>query len=540
MRAFIISLFMLITLANCANQTSPTGGPQDKKPPELIKSNPKNNELNFKNKSLELEFNEDIKLKDPTEEIIITPSVGKKSKILAKANKVIITPETPWKENTTYSVSFRDAVQDLNEGNPIFNLRLAFSTGPEIDSLSLTGRVYEVSKEEVPDKITVALYQSDTFNIFNHQPTYFTRANKKGKFSINNLKEGDYYIYAFDDKSKNLKVDSKTERFGFLTRKIELTIEKQDSLIIPITKVDARPLKITSIRHTEKLSRIKFNKSIDTLKVKTDNYPLLYQFGDTREEIIFYNPPKEDSIKFTLYATDSTTHTIDTTAYLRTTKTKLPKETFKFSLEEPIYDIESQKITIKAKFNKPILAFTLDSLYIQLDTTNFQSIQEKEITIDTINHQLTIETSLKPLNKDPSTKTPDPIFIAGKGSFISIDQDSSKSATNKIRIPKVEETGSLSIDVKTEEKNYILQLYGKGAQPIRTVKNVTKYTFKNLAAQEYKIKVLIDMNNNGIWDVGNFEFRKEPEPIYIYKTKDGKTSTLVRANWEVGPLLITF
>lgn len=39
-------------------------------------------------------------------------------------------------------------------------------------------------------KITIALYDRDTFNIFNHIPTYFTRTDVKGRFNITNLKAG--------------------------------------------------------------------------------------------------------------------------------------------------------------------------------------------------------------------------------------------------------------------------------------------------------------------------------------------------------------
>lgn len=62
---------------------------------------------------------------------------------------MLITPEKPLVENTTYTINFRDAVQDLNEGNPVYNLRLAFSTGSEIDSLQIYGSVAELFKEQV-------------------------------------------------------------------------------------------------------------------------------------------------------------------------------------------------------------------------------------------------------------------------------------------------------------------------------------------------------------------------------------------------------
>ncbi|MFN7262170.1 MAG: Ig-like domain-containing domain, partial [Cyclobacteriaceae bacterium] len=303
MRLFA-ALFVLIVFARCANQTSPNGGPQDKKPPALISSNPKSNQRNFSGEKIELTFDEYIKLKDPSEEIMISPTVGKETKFQVKKNKLVIVPKQKLAENTTYNISFRDAVQDINEGNPVFNLRLAFSTGDEIDSLSVSGNVYQLFKEEPPEKITVALYQADTFNIFNHQPIYFTRTDKKGNFTITNLKAGLYRIYAFDDKSKNLKVESKSERFGFLTKQFN-PADKVDTLKIPLMQVDARPIKITSIRNTTRTSSVRLNKAIDSVRVESEyqNYFIKY-FGDQQNEIVFYGileeQPLEDSLKINL------------------------------------------------------------------------------------------------------------------------------------------------------------------------------------------------------------------------------------------------
>jgi uncharacterized protein (DUF2141 family) len=550
MRNYIIALLILFIFSMCANQTSPGGGPQDKKAPELLSSKPKNNQLNFKGETFELEFDEYIKLKDPAEEIMITPAVGKETKFIAKKNKVIIVPKNKLLENTTYSISFRDGVQDISESNPAYNLRLAFSTGPEIDSLQVFGSISEMFKEEIPEKITVALYQSDTFNIYNHQPVYFTRTDKQGKFIISNLKAADYYIYAFDDKSKNLKVESKTERFGFLTKKIELTGE-YDSLKIPLIRVDARDIKITNIRHTEKISRIKFNKRIDSLTVNYDRTnKFIYNFGDTKEELIFYKDNLgKDSVKVNIQATDSVGHSLDTITYIKSVEVKVIKETFKMSSFELKYEMETEKLTASSSFNKPITAFTLDSMYVQIDSTTFQPITKKEITIDTLNHKLKIETTVKrkvpeaiPNPEEPKKKqkVEKSLLVFGKGAFVSLENDSSKASSNEIKIPEGEETGSLSIEIKTKEKTYIIQLLTTSGQVVKSLRQPTKYVFKNLVPREYKIRTLIDRNDNGTWDVGSFEKRIEPESIILYKTFDGKTSTPVRANWEVGPLVIKF
>src|SRR4051812_8290211 len=123
MRAFII-LLLILAFTKCARQTQPTGGPKDTDPPELISSTPTNGEKNFHGNNIELTFDENVKLKDPKEEILITPSLGAATRFSVKKNKVIITPEYQWADTTTYSIAFRDGIQDVNESNPTDDLHL--------------------------------------------------------------------------------------------------------------------------------------------------------------------------------------------------------------------------------------------------------------------------------------------------------------------------------------------------------------------------------------------------------------------------------
>ena len=176
MKEVLISTLLIMTLASCANQTTPTGGPQDKTPPLLLSSSPTHNQKNFKGNKVELVFNEAIQLREAKEQIIITPSPAKEITFTAKKNTVIVEPETKWKDSTTYSILFRESVRDLTEANPALNLKLAFSTGPYIDSLSISGSIRDARSEQIPENITLAIYQSDTFDIFKHSPSYFTKS----------------------------------------------------------------------------------------------------------------------------------------------------------------------------------------------------------------------------------------------------------------------------------------------------------------------------------------------------------------------------
>ncbi|MEQ1584232.1 MAG: Ig-like domain-containing protein [Cyclobacteriaceae bacterium] len=543
LRSFI-SFIIIICLLRCASQTTPTGGPQDKIPPELTESNPANGQKNFKGKVIELTFNEDVKLKDPKEEILITPSPGKNIKYTAKRNKATIEPENPWIDSTTYSLTFREGIQDITEGNPAENLRLAFSTGESIDSLQINGHISTVFSEAIPEKITVALYQSDTFNIFNHSPTYFTKSNKKGTFSIQNLKAGNYYVYAFEDKNKNLKIESKTEQFGYIAKPINLP-GNTDSLNISLIRVDARPLTVTSIRYTDKTTRVRFNKSIDSLKIEgVEKRNAIYSFDDTRSEVIFYQSfDSKDSIKIRMMTQDSVYQSLDTTFYLKYSETKMAKESFSLKELTYGYDLSTKQLKHRLSFNKPISQVNYDSLYIKMDSLTTINLNKQNITIDTLYHSISFVTRLEAKvdsSKQAKVKPFRPYLRYGKGTFVSIDEDSSKAISKNIVFLSEEDTGLITGKIETKEKNYEVQLLYTDNTIAQKLRNPKDLNLKFVEAGDYKLLVIIDSNGNGKWDPGSFQKHIEPEKVIFYKSDEGKYSFPIRANWEYGPLVIKF
>jgi uncharacterized protein (DUF2141 family) len=541
---FIQAIIFYLILIGCASQTTPTGGPQDEIPPVLISSNPKNGQKNFKGKTLELDFDEDVRLKDPKEEILITPSAGKNVKFTAKKNKIIIEPEEEWKDSTTYSLTFREGIQDLTEGNPAENLRLAFSTGNEIDSLSINGSVSEVFSEKIPEKITVALYQADTFDIFNHTPTYLTKSDKKGKFSIQNLKAGTYYIYAFNDKNKNLKIESKTEKFGYLSKPIEL-LKNSDSLDINLITVDARPLAISSIRNTNKTTRVRFNKSIDSINVSgITKEQAQYILDDQHSEIIFYQSfDTSDSLSTRIYAKDSVNQFIDSTFYIKYSTTKMASESFTLSEKAYQYSIQHKTLYHTLSFNKPLANINLDSIYIKLDSATTTSIKPSNLSIDSLYHTIIISVKIdKPADTlaDGMLNKFKPFLQYGKGAFISVEQDSSKKISKTISFPQEDDTGLVTGKISTQEKNFEIQLTTFDNKIVEKLINAKEINLQYLTPQDYRVRIIIDSNGNGKWDPGNFYKKIEPEKVVLYKSDEGKYTFPIRANWEYGPLLIKF
>ena len=527
-----------LVLCACARQTTPNGGPQDKELPKLLHSTPDNNEKNFKGKTIELTFDEAVKLKEPKEEVIITPTPGKDIAFQAKQNRITIEFKKGLNDSTTYSIAFREAVQDLTEGNPADNLRLAFSTGPVIDSLRITGNVVDALTEKIPQNITVGIYQADTFNIFKHTPAYFTKTDKQGRFIISNLKAGLYKLYAFDDKNKNLKLETKTEKFGFLPGKINL-LQNTDSLQVTMVNLDARPIHLNSVRHTDKFSRVKFNKSLTRYSVAMAGQKILNTFGDDQSEIkFFYRMPLTDSLAVTIHGVDSLDATIDSLVYLKTGKSGAPPDPFKTDLKDFVFNIETGTITTLLTITKPIQKITLDSVFLRLDSLTVIPFTPDEFRYDTTINQIEIT---KKLDKNIVTTVTTPIqFYMSANTFISIESDSSKRITKTITIPKPEDTATLLLEVQTDKTDFVVQLLTTDYKQVRSVRNAKKIVFKNILPTEYKVRILLDQNNNNTWDAGNINKDIPPEKTTFYKNADGKYQFPIRANWEIGPYLISF
>jgi Bacterial Ig-like domain len=517
---------------SCANVTSPTGGPKDTIPPTLLRSIPKQQETDYKGSEIMLEFNELMKLKSAKEEIIITPDI-KEVNYIAKKNLVLIDFKEKLKDSTTYSISFREAIQDLNEGNPVEDLHLAFSTGKEIDSLQIRGNVQQLLKGIPADKYTVAIYQSDTFNIFKHKPTYFTRTNKKGDYKIQNLKAGEYFVYAFEDKNKNLLLESKTEKFGFLPQPISLQNNK-DSINLNTLVLDSRPITIAGIRSLGHFTKTRFNKNLTNYSLKSldsTDKKIRHFFSTTQSEIdIFPNKPATDSTLIKLIAIDSLGQTMDSSFYVKQTTAKSLKEKIKISTNKIQLIDDVQTFYAELTATELIKQINPDSIYILQDTINQIPFATEDIRYDTSFRKIKIE---KKFQKKDSIKWSKAKFVLGKMAFISIHGDSTKKTTEPIKYITAEETATLIIDFTSEKPNTLIELLNDQYKSIGLYPQTKKLTIKNINPSSVIIRAISDDNKNRQWDNGNPNKKILPERVTFYTNPEGKQLIPLRANWEV-------
>ncbi|MGJ8733455.1 MAG: Ig-like domain-containing protein, partial [Cellulophaga sp.] len=222
--SFLFLGLVVFAFMQCARRGTPSGGPKDITPAELISATPANRSINFKSKTIKLEFNEYIKLKDIQKQLIVSPPLKYQPDITPQgsASKYIeIKIKDTLKENTTYTFNFGQSIEDNNEGNPSSFLSYVFSTGDYIDSLSISGVVNDAFKQKVDEFVSVMLYKVDsTYTdsiVYKEPPYYITNTlDSTNIFSLKNLKEGTYALFALKDEGNNNMFDQGIDKIAFL------------------------------------------------------------------------------------------------------------------------------------------------------------------------------------------------------------------------------------------------------------------------------------------------------------------------------------
>ena len=227
----IANLTVILSLmVACASIGSPDGGPYDETPPVFLGSTPDPFALNVKNKRVEIEFDEFIKIEKAAEKVVVSPPQVIPPEIKTNGKKVVVQLDDSLKANTTYSIDFSDAIVDYNEGNPLGNFAFSFSTGDHIDTLAVSGTVLNASNLEPIKGILVGLHSDLSDSAFCKKPfDRVSRTDADGRFIIRGIAPGSYRAYALQDANQNYMFDQKSEMIAFL-----------DSVVVPYTEMCIR------------------------------------------------------------------------------------------------------------------------------------------------------------------------------------------------------------------------------------------------------------------------------------------------------------
>ncbi len=567
----VIILLIISFIYSCANKgPGPTGGPKDETLPRVMRSVPENGSLNFDKKEIQVDFDENISLEKLAENVVISPPQQKTPDIRAQGKRLVVRFDEELKDSTTYTINFGNAIVDLNEKNPLSNYRFSFSTGNEIDTLSIAGILINAEDLNPVSGIIVGIYAEHDDSVFTQKP--FLRIGKtdeNGYFIIDNIKEGTYQIFALGDNNRDYYFqpgEGLAMYDSLITPSFEW-VEHRDTIWADSVSIDT----IHVVEHTHfyphniLLRYFRENKKrqyfIKSERLQPEKFTLY--FNTTLAELPVIKPLNFDwENKYILqrnntldtlsyWITDSLIYNIDTLSvamtYLRT------DSVFELESFTDTLNIAMRKLNIRAKPKKTDEEIKKDPLAFKTNISNsFEiynpitlQISEPLIYYDTalivLNEK--IDSILSPLRYEwrqiDSTKMnfaieynwePEKSYVLeiDSAAFTSIYDKSNDKYSGTFKIRSLDEYSELKIVLTNYDPRAVIQILDSKDNVVRTKAAEEKETlFEHLKPTDYYVRLFIDENGNGEWDTGDFNTRRQPEEVYYYPAK-----LTLRANFE--------
>ena len=577
----IPGIIILILIAGCAKISAPSGGPRDREPPVLVKSVPVNGAKNFKGDEVSITFNEYIDLDKITEKFMVSPPMKKKPKVIKRGKSIIVQFEEAFHDSTTYTLNFQDAIRDLNEGNILDNYQFVFSTGPIIDSLSVTGNVYNALNLEAPEETLILLY-NDLYDsaVVKHLPTYISRVRKNGYFRIDNVRAGKYRLYALKDADNSKNFNLPDEQFAFLKDTIEVSSQKDYLPVIKDTTkttVSSVKIKTTSVKTTAssvvktdtivpegkyKLILFQPPKSAHylTSSSRSQSYKLAYTLslppgsagfgfsipGTLPDLYKIERSRNNDSIL--VWLTDSALYarqligTLVSYPFTDTTGKVIQRQdtiimrflapkTIRTRVKKPPFHVTSSFYTGSLIPGQQILFQSQTPLDIP-DTSKIRLYEENGSDRAKIPFYFVMDTanSCKMIMIARLVQKKNYLFIADSGAFRNIYGDVSDSTGYKVNVRNDNTFGKLILNINNYEGPRIIQLLNKDEKLMRQTRMTKdgKVEFPYVERGQYRLRVIYDLNGDGKWTTGGFNLGLQPEPVSYYPRE-----IEVKENWDI-------
>jgi uncharacterized protein (DUF2141 family) len=523
--ALFFLFFLSFALYQCGKRGAPSGGPKDTEPPVLIKAEPENLSINFKETKIRLYFDEYIKLQDVQNQLIVSPPFKNPPEIspLGGASKYIeLIIKDTLRENTTYTLNFGQSIVDNNENNPNSYLTYVFSTGDYLDSLSLVGVVKDAFNKNTDEYISVMLYEIDSlYNdsiISKTPPNYIANTQDSTTiFKLQNLKAGKYRLLAIKDDAKNNLYNAVTDKIGFVADTITLPTDsiyvlslfrELPDYTMATPKFEAANKLIFGYNgHDETLLIEPLSVIPDTVRTLIAKEPgkdtLNYWFTPFEADSLIFeviNERKQKRDTFTIKTRKLAADSLILTPSKRSSIGFL--DTMAISATIPLVSIDTSKAFLRNR----------DSLPIPL-----------MISLDSIKNRVLLDFEKEPNDAYYLTLLPD--FLTD---FFGAVND---SLEYRLITSSYADYGNLRIRLEgTFSFPLLLQLTDTKGTLVREI-NATEeklFEFNLLEPKKYLLRAVFDANANGQWDTGNFFEKRQPEKIVYFPQE-----IEVRANWEL-------
>ncbi len=518
----------LVLSYSCARVSSPTGGPKDEEAPKILGYSIENESKNIPvdTQRITIEFDEYIKLKDATNQIIISPpmEISPTFSPLGSAKKVLsIEFNELLKENTTYSINFGESIEDNNEGNKISNFVYVFSTGEMLDSLTYSGKIHGVKSLDFDDKALVGLYKIDTaFNdstIFKQKPYYVTRPDSLGNFKFNYLHEGSYFVMGLSDGNRNLKYDPVIDKLAFKNDTVVLPSEEKANLKL-FTEQEAFAVKAPSFKDWGKII-FEFLGNPDSVYVQNrdEAYTEMLQIpSQTKDSLLYWFKPlakdtlkesKKDTMSFFVFHKNQR---VDTLTFKKKVQFRPKKMELKQKKSENDFgSLQFTSETPITKLNKDLISVLKDSIAI-----DFEIVQKNdEFHQFALDFKKSFESSYKVRFLPNAVQD----FFG----------ETTDTVDFSIKTLKEQDYANLEVSIENQPQSYFwLQLMQDKKVKREQYVRDSIVTFKHIKPGTYTLQMIVDQNDNGSWDTGNFFNRIQPES-YFFNTEE----ILLNAYWDV-------
>lgn len=574
---FVVAAALL--LAACASIGRPEGGPRDMTPPVMVSSTPAPGSVNVSNGRIDIIFDENITLDDPMNKIVVSPPQKKQAQISSNGRRVRITLRDTLRDSTTYTVDLADAVRDLNEGNILDGLAIDFSTGPSIDTLMISGIVFEGRTLEPAQGMIVGVYSTPVADtaLTTLPMDRITKTNALGRFTIRNLKPGSYRVFAINDLNHDFHWD-RSEDIAFLDRDISpstMAVEVtdtftdaagNDSLVTrPATRFLPDDILLTWFNENYKPLYLVKHERPDarrlTLEMSTrsDSLPQLTLLNTVRagarldREAVLQSSPGLDSLTYWLRDTtliDSDTLKI-AARYLHTDtldNITFTTDTLTFALRQPkkkkkrdeetdsVPKLEFVNIGISSRqpqdLNMPLL-FETSTPTASIDSAGFR-IEE---LVDSVWMPIAARIPSPPDSLQPMRLLTEMTWKPKTKYRVTIDSlavtdiygNHNRPFVQEVSTHAIEDYAALFFNIGDLGSDSAIVELLSSDKPVRLepVRNGVA-TFEYVTPGAYYARLFIDRNHNGRWDTGSVADTLQPEDVFYFSKKLN-----LKKNWDV-------
>ncbi|MFA5713005.1 MAG: Ig-like domain-containing protein [Bacteroidales bacterium] len=586
-KIFVIAIFLpllfLFLYGGCANTaTPPLGGVKDTIPPILLKSLPDSNTINFPLTSgkITLQFDEYVVVKEEQKNIYLSPPQSKRPIVKIRGKGIVTTFPEPLDSGRTYTLNFGESIQDNNEGNKFYQYTFPFSTGSIIDSMMLAGTLYYAETLLPAHNVVVAAYEDSADSLLTTQlPAAVAKSDAFGYFILRNLKRAPYSIYAIEDLNYNFMYDPPAERVAFL-----------DSIFIPSTPLEKEMAEMIAVDSKDTLLALSRPSHIELYLFKEreerqfikeahreEERMAFLSFTGPNPQILKFEIEELDSLSYRLernivkdsvvvWVTDTTLSAIDTLTlnieYMKSDSLgalspfeeqfvlsppkkkrekddKEPKGPAKPQKREDLLEFKLvieptlvEQTGISLIFNSPLSKMVQDSILFT-EKSPRGDIEKLEFTIesDTLWSRINY---LKPKSKFRAGF--DYNLLLPQGVFKDIYRHTNDTIEKSFTLPKDDKLSLLTLEIEEVTGDYIVELTNVTRDKIfrsYRVNRDTTLSFPYLSKGEYSIKIVEDLNGNGVIDSGNLKLKKQPEKVRLYALPDGNSVITLPESVEI-------